>query len=175
VSGFGELTPRERAAWELRNAFRRVAHKVYGAEIVEEPVEGFTTVTKPVLDEPLAGVRVALLARDVAVAEMRAYAEQARGAGRSWDDVAEALGIETMSDVEPRDEQAYLLLLEGRPLPGDEPSWRHRPTAQWTCTSCSQRITDHGPFESHPDDVEQGHTPSCRRRSNALHNYDRSR
>ena len=36
--------------------------------------------------------------------EMRAYAEQARGAGRSWDEVAEALGIEATEDGEPRDE-----------------------------------------------------------------------
>ena len=94
---------------------------------------------------------------------MRAYAEQARGAGRSWDDVAEALGIEATEDGEPRDEQAYLLLIEGRPLPADEPSWFHRPTARWTCTSCGQRITDHGPFESHPDDVEHGHAEICTR------------
>jgi hypothetical protein len=70
--------------------------------------------------------------------------------------VAEALGVEATED-EPRAEQAYRLLIEGRPLPVDEPSWFHRPTASWTCSSCGQRVTDRGPFESHPDDNEQGH------------------
>lgn len=162
---FGEVTPQERAAWELRNAIRRVAYEVHGAEIIEEPLEGSTIVTKPRLADPLAGVPAAMLARDVAVGEMRAYAEQARGAGRSWDEVAEALGIEATEDGQPRDEQAYLLLIEGRPLPTDEPSGFHRSSARWTCASCGQRVSDYGPFESHPDDFEKGHANSCPGRS----------
>ena len=172
MSGF-EVTPQQRAAWELQTAIERVARDVYGAQIVQVPIEGLDGVTKPMLDDPLAGVRAALLARNVALAQMRSYAEQARGAGRSWDDVAEALGIEATEDDEPRDEQAYLLVIEGRPLPVDEPSWLHRPTARWTCTSCGQRITDYGPFESHPDNAETGHTDSCTRRAAALATYRR--
>jgi hypothetical protein len=167
MSGF-EVTPQQRAAWELRDTIRRMARDVHGAEIVQVPMEGFRTMTKPVLDDPLAGVRAAVLARDVALAELRQYAEQARGAGRSWDDVAEALGIEATEDGEPRDEQTYLLLVEGRPLPDREPSWFHRRKAWWTCTTCGQQVADHGPFESHPDDVEQGHADSCARRAAAL-------
>ena len=165
VSTFGELTPRERSAWELRNTIRRVAHDVRGAEIAEEPVEGYRVLTTKTLDDPLAGVRAAVLARDVAEGQMLTYAEEARGTGRSWDEVAEvaeALRIESTEDDAPRAEQAYLLLVEGRPLPvAEPPSWWHRPAARWTCTSCGQRVTDHGPFESHPDDVEQGHVSSC--------------
>lgn len=128
----------------------------YGAQIVQVPIEGFERATKRTLDDPLAGVQAALLARNVAVVQMRTYAEQARGAGHSWDDVAEALGIEASEDGESRDEQAYLLLIEGQPLTTDEPAWFRRPTARWTCTSCGQRVTDHGPFQSHPDDAESG-------------------
>jgi hypothetical protein len=174
VSGF-EVTPQKRAAWELQTAIERVARDVYGAQIVQVPSEGFERATKQKLDDPLAGVQAALLARSVAVAQMQAYAEQARGAGRSWDDVAEALGIEATEDDEPRDEQAYRLLIEGRPLPVDEPSWFHRPKAWWTCTTCGQQVADHGPFESHPDDVETGHAEACVRRSTALAVYREER
>ena len=176
VSAFGEVTPQERAAWELRNAIRRAAHEVYGAEVVEEPVEGYRVLTKPRLDDPLAGVRAAVLARDVAEGQMLEYAEQARDAGRSWDEVAGAVGIEAAEDDQPRAEQAYLLLIEGRRLPTAEPSsWWHRPAARWTCTSCGQRVTDHGPFESHPDDVEEGHADSCARRLASLTAYHEER
>lgn len=170
MNGF-EVTPQQRSVWELQTAIERVARDVHGAQIVQVPIEGIERATKRTLDDPLAGVRAALLARNVAVAQMRAYAEQARGAGRSWDDVAEALGIEATEDDEPRDEQAYRLLIEGRPLPADEPSWFHRPTARWICTACRRSITDDGPFESHPDDVEQGHADSCARRAAALAAY----
>lgn len=173
VSRYPEITPAELATAELRNAIRRAARDAYNAEIVELPIEGFRSITKPRLDDPMAGVQAAVLARDVALGELVAYAEQARGAGRSWDEVAEALGIEATEDGEPRAEQVYLLLIEGRPLPSDEPSWFRRPTARWTCTSCGQRITDHGPFEAHPDDVEQGHADSCDRRAVALRAYHR--
>ena len=165
------MTPQQRAAWELQTAIERVARDAHGAQIVQVPIEGFERATKRTLDDPVAGVRAALLARNVAVAHMLAYAEQARGVGYSWVDIAEALGIEATEDDAPRDEQAYLLLIEGRPLPGDEPSWFDRPTARWTCTSCGHRITDHGPFESHPDDAEQGHAGSCARRDATLAAY----
>ena len=118
-------------------------------------------------------MQAALLARNVAVAQMQAYAEQARGAGRSWDDLAEALGIEATEGDAPRDELAFLLLIEGRPLPGDETSWWVRRAARWTCRVCGQRITDHGPFESHPDDAEHGHADSCTRQAAALAIYRR--
>lgn len=165
---FGEITPQERAAWTLRTAIRRVAQEVYGAEVVEEPIEGFKILTKSTLDDPLAGIRAAVLARDIAVGQMLTYAEEARGAGRSWNGVAEALGIESREGDTPRGELAFLLVVESRPLPTEERSWCDRAAASWTCSSCGQRITDHGPFESHPDDNERGHTPSCIRLATAL-------
>ena len=168
MSAFGAVTPQERAAWELRDLIRRTARDVHGAEIVEEPVEGYRVLTRSRLDDAVAGVRAARLARDVAEGQLLRYAEEARGAGRTWDEVAEALGIEVTEDGEPRGEQAYLLLVEGRPLPADAQSWFDRPTARWTCTSCGQTVTDHGPFESHPNDVEHGHSNSCIRQVAAL-------
>ncbi len=175
MSAFGEVTPQERAAWELRVAIRRAAQEAYGAEVVETPVEGFRVLTNTTLSDPLVGVRAAVLARDVALGQMLTYAEEARGAGRSWDEVAEALGIEAREGGALRGEQAFLLLVEGRPLPSEERSWWDRSAARWTCTACGQRVTDHGPFESHPDDNEQGHADSCTRRETALSAYNRER
>jgi hypothetical protein len=74
--GTFEFTPQERAAWALRTAIRKAAQDAYGAEIVHEPIEGFTFTRRETLDDPLAGVRVARLARDVATGELRSYAEQ---------------------------------------------------------------------------------------------------
>lgn len=165
-----ETSPRERAAWSLRTAIRRLAHELFGSALVEIPIEGMTLVSRPGLDDPLAGVRAAVLARDVAVAEMRAYAQEARAAGRSWDDVAEALGIEPADDGESRAETAYLLLVEQRPLPSNNPS-RYRPSARWACANCGQWITDRGPFGAHPDDREEGHAPGCPRRAAELADY----
>ena len=113
-----EVTPLQRAAGELKTAIERVARDVHGAQIVPVPIEGFERATRRTLDDPLAGVRAALLARDVAVAEMRAYAELARGAGRSWDDVAERSGSRrprtAPRGVEVSEERLVLLVgLEG--------------------------------------------------------------
>src|SRR4051794_16909607 len=76
VSRF-EVTPQQLAAWELQTAIRQVARDVHEAEIVEVPVEGYRLLTMPTLDDPLAGVRAAVLARDVAMGELLRYAEQA--------------------------------------------------------------------------------------------------
>jgi hypothetical protein len=168
-----EPTPRELAVWALRRAIRETARDVYAAEIVQVPIAGMPSIKRDALDNPLAGIGAALLTRDVANAELRTYAEEARGAGRSWDEVGEALGIEPAADGEPRDEQAYRLVIEGRPLrTSHETTWWQRPTARWTCSSCRQHVTDHGPFESHPDDVEQGHNDACGRRAAALADFD---
>lgn len=73
--------PGARAAWEMRRAILRAAADLRGTEIVQVPVEGMQTITIETLGDPLAGVPAALIARDVAIAEFRKYAEQARGAG----------------------------------------------------------------------------------------------
>jgi hypothetical protein len=168
-----EVTPQERAVWALKTAIRKAAQEVDGAEIVHEPIEGLIYTRRETLDDPLAGVRAARLARDVAIGELRRYAEQARGAGRSWDDVAAALTIEPTTGGEPRDEQAYLLVVERRPLPGlEQTTWSRRPIARWTCRACGQRISDYGPFESHPDDVERGHDSRCIRHVATFTDYE---
>jgi hypothetical protein len=159
VMSIFEVTPRERAVWALRRVFQKAAEDVDGVTVVEVPISGMAAVTRRTLEDPLAGVRAALLARNVAARELRDYAEQARGAGRTWDDVAEALGISADEDDTLGGERAFLLLVAG----GQVHESPYRSSALWTCGSCGERMTDRGPFESNPDDVEQGHHRSCER------------
>ncbi|MCA1696513.1 MAG: hypothetical protein LC749_18320, partial [Actinobacteria bacterium] len=77
---------RERAAWSLRTVIQVVAREVFGAQMVTRHVPGLSTPLQDV--EPIAGLRAAVFARDVATAAVRQYAKQARGAGHSWDDIA---------------------------------------------------------------------------------------
>lgn len=150
---------------------RRTASEAFGGKIVRRPIAGLTFSAES-LDDPLTGVRAALLARDVAVAELRRFAEAACAAGRSWDDVAEALGIEASDD---RATQAYLLIVERRPLPEDELPRSGHLAAHWRCESCGQRVRDSGPSGSHPDDAENGHAANCTRRAAALAAFHRRR
>jgi hypothetical protein len=168
-------TARELAVWALRRAIRETARDVYGAEIVQVPIAGMPSIKRDALDNPLAGVGAALLARDVANAELRTYAEQARGAGRSWGDVGEALGIAPPTDDAPPDERAYRLVVESAVPSPKQPTWSRRPVARWTCSSCGQRVTDHGPFAAHPDDTETGHSANCLRRARDIAAYNADR
>lgn len=164
MSGY-RVSAREGAVGALQAAVRAAAVEVFGAARVQTPIEGHVWATREGLDDPLAGVRAAVLARGVAVAALRDYAMQARGAGRSWDDVGAALGLASGPGAGdgPRGEQAYLLLVEGRPLPEDAPSWSRWLVARWTCAACGQRVTDTGPFEASPLNTEDGHAGDCPR------------
>ncbi len=141
------VSRRERAAWSLRRAIEVAAREGFGGEA-----------------EPIAGVRAAVLARGVAAAQLRDYAQQARADGHSWDDLAEAMGLEQAGGPATRGERAYLHLFEDGPLHPDAPgrSWGRAP-ARWRCGSCGQHVTDRGPFEAAPYNNETGHAPDCGR------------
>jgi hypothetical protein len=165
---------RERAAGSLRVAIQVAAREAFGAGMVERPIPGLSTVYRDV--EPLAGVRAAVLARDVALGRVLEYALQARADGCSWDDIAEALGVEQGKGAVVRGERAYLHLIEDRPLCTEGPdSWA--PPAQrahWRCASCGQYVTDQGPFDASPGANEQGHAPGCARHAAEMAAYRRS-
>ena len=86
-----EMSRREQAAWWTREHVRQVAVIAFGAVEQQEPIEGFHGLSRPVLDDPLAGVRAGRLVADVATGALREWALRARGAGRSWDAVGAAL------------------------------------------------------------------------------------
>lgn len=163
---------RDRAAGSVRRVIQLAAREAFGAGMVQRLIPGLST---PLCDvEPLAGVRAAVLARDVAVRCVREYALAARAEGRSWDDVAEAFGVQRGEGVVVRGERAYLHVIEDRPLYADDPelSWVPRaPVARWRCVSCGQYVTDQGPFEASPENNEQGHTPGCVRHAAEMAAY----
>lgn len=156
-----DITPGARAVLAVKDLIRRTACELHGAATVEVPVDGLPALTRTGLDDPLAGIRAAVLARNAALAEIRAYAEQARGGGRTWEEVAEALGLDEAGFDAPPAQLAFGLVAENRPLPFRESF--ERLDAWWSCGSCGERVRDHGPFEANPADNETGHAPTCRR------------
>ncbi|MGH3976850.1 MAG: hypothetical protein ACRDS9_26560 [Pseudonocardiaceae bacterium] len=159
-----------RVVWSLREAIRVAAREGFGAAMVERAIPGLSLTDRDV--EPIAGVRAAVLARDVAVGRLRYYAERARAGGGSWDDVAEACGL-SRDDAGrwSRAELAYLHLIEDRPLrPEEEPRWR-QPTAGWRCDCCGRQVMDRGPFEAAPYNNETGHAPDCARHTAEIAAY----
>ncbi|GAA4895703.1 hypothetical protein [Actinomycetospora straminea] len=160
-----EVSRRERAAWSTRAHVRRVAVAAFDTIEQQEPVEGFHGLSRPVLADPLAGVRAGRLVAEVAAGALRDWALRARGAGHSWDAVGQALELPQESGSS-RAEAAWEWLIEHRPPP---PMASTAPgSAVWVCTTCRARVRDSGPFASHPDDRETGHLADCARRAAAL-------
>ncbi|ALL79324.1 hypothetical protein AD006_28910 (plasmid) [Pseudonocardia sp. EC080610-09] len=86
-------TGARRAAADVRALILRVAETVHGATLTHRPVPGYRVLTDTVLEDPLAGVRAADLVHRAALAQVRDHADAARAAGRTWDEIADALGI----------------------------------------------------------------------------------
>ncbi|MBC3189972.1 hypothetical protein H7X46_02705 [Pseudonocardia sp. C8] len=163
-----EQDERERLfAAQVRALVWSGAVEAFGAVRHEDPIEGYQVLTRSRLDNPLAGVTAALVARNAAARQLAEFAESARAAGRSWDEIGAALGLDSAGDGggRSRAELAFEWLVEGRepqPEPDRWPSFR-APTTSWRCATCGQRVTDRGPYESHPDDNEDGHAEACAR------------
>lgn len=167
-----EVSRREQAAWRTRDLVRGVAVTAFDAIEHREPIEGFHELSRPALDDPLAGVRAGRLVSDVAAGQLREWALRARGAGRTWDDVGEALELPAALEGGTRAEAAWEWLVEHRPpAPSREPGCPG--SAVWTCTTCRGRVRDTGPFASHPDDRETGHVDGCTRQAAALQAWRR--
>lgn len=158
------VSPKQTAAGRMREMARRVAVDAFGAREIEVPIPGFTVFMDRQLDDPTIGVRSALFLRNVAESQIYEYAKAARAAGRSWDEIGEALELPDY-DFESRGAVAFRWLVEGcepDPEPEGLPSLR-TPCLWWRCGTCDQQVTDRGPFESHPDDNEFGHAAGCAR------------
>ena len=161
---------------QVGQVVRRAARDVFGASIVEAPVEGFRLLTCSTLDDPRTGIRAALAVQGIAGSLVGEYARDARAAGRSWEDIAEVLGVEDDRDAYcGRGELVYRFLVEGEALPGEGRSRFQRSAIYWRCSSCQELVTDRGPFESHPSDNESGHTGSCARHAAEVAAYVRER
>lgn len=161
-----ETSRREQAAWRTRELVRQVAVIAFAAVEHQEPIEGFHGLSRPALDDPLTGVRAGRLVSDMATAALRDWALRARGGGRSWDAVGQALDLPAEPGRSTRGEAAWEWLMEHRPPPPAVGS--QLASAVWTCTTCRGRVRDSGPYASHPDDRETGHLDDCARREAAL-------
>ncbi|ALE74381.1 hypothetical protein AD006_25285 [Pseudonocardia sp. EC080610-09] len=160
MSIVGEPTPRERLAHRVRSQIRRLAVDGFGAHETTAPI-GDSGFTRPGLDDPMAGLRAAVLTRNVAEATIHDSAVDVRAAGRTWDEVAEALGIEDDDRFAPRGERAFEEVV-------GLPDLFALASVRWTCTTCGRRVSESGPYESHPDDNEHGHDEVCDRRVRAV-------
>lgn len=158
-----EQARRERLAAHVRQLVRRLAVEGFDTEPVEDSIPGFDRITRPGLADPLAGVRAAIVVRAVAEREIREAATDARGLGRSWEEVADALALSDAADDPPgtRAERAFEQVAGG-----SDRFWAA--SLRWTCATCGQRVTDRGPFESHPHDREDGHTADCPHQAAAI-------
>lgn len=139
---------------------QRVVHELLRAEhgpeaVVQRPISaGISTTHAAPADYP-AGIAAA---RRVAARARRLvydYAREARGAGTPWSELAGPLGI--VADVGDPAEAAF------REVAGEPPAPYDQRSVGWHCTSCGQRMIDHGPYNGHPADDESGHAASCSR------------
>ena len=126
-------------------------------------------------------LRAALAVQSQAGARVVRYVDAMRGEGASWKRVAEVLfppneyGGENQDVANqgntPEECAFYLVAPESQRGMMFEPS-----TTRWTCggpAGCGERITDSGPFESHPDDNERGHAETCARHAAAVATWKR--
>ena len=140
-----------------------VAQNGSGAIVSAPLAPGYSTL----VDRPADYLAAAAAARGVAyTAESlaRDYARRARGAGRSWDEVAAALQFDAAGHDDPSAE-AFLWV-------APTPSQRFDSiVTSWECASCAARVTDRGPFGGHPEEVEEGHLDSCARHQEDISAY----
>jgi hypothetical protein len=107
--------------------------------------------------ELLAEVRAAQVLPETAAMVGREQAERARGDGVTWEQIGEALGLDQGPDAASGYDLGIAAFerFTGEPGPGYPGSF------QFCCASCGEHITDHGPFDSHPEGNEQGHAAGC--------------
>lgn len=153
--GFPDQPHRRR----LVDLIRRIAVDGFGGEEIERAAYPGATFTVRALEDGLSGLRAAAIGQSVARSQLYEYAAQARGAGRTWRDIAEALGIKNDHGVPA--ELAYELIVEGQAVPRTRGLWR--PAARWTCGSCGRSVSDSGPYNGSPANDESGHSDTCPR------------
>lgn len=143
-----------------RDIFRHLTDEHGNTAITHRPSKGFATgMDFPGPADFLQGMLTALQTARVAEGIARDWARDARGNGSSWLDIANALGrmLPTLDEGEDPAIEAFLWV-------APRPSMRFDPvTTSWRCESCGQRVTDNGPYNSHPEDVETGHADDCAR------------
>lgn len=149
--------------------FRHLRDEHGDAALTHRPYKGMATgLDFPGPADFLQGMETALRVARFAEGIARDWARDARGAGSSWTDVAEALG--RMIPVPEGEDPAIEAFVWVAPTP----SMRFdRVTTSWRCESCDKRVTDNGPYDSHPADVESGHATDCARHATDVADWKR--
>lgn len=88
----------------------------------------------------------------------------ARGAGHSWDRIAEYVPGFPASFGPNAGEGLFEFLTEPASRGGAQAIY-------WRCGDCAGLVGDHGPYGGHPADVEQGHADGCGRFQDAVDRY----
>lgn len=109
--------------------------------------------------EPLAGIRASATLANTAMRIKREYVGRGRGDGCTWHEIGEALRLAEGEDAK----RGYDLGVAAFEYMAGEPCIWQQPAFGWRCGSCGAYITDRGPYESHPEDNEQGHAEACAR------------
>lgn len=112
------------------------------------------------LDEVTVARHVDLEARAAFEYQVRA----ARGAGHSWDGIAEHVPGFPAAYGPNAGEGLFEFLAQPASGAG-------HPTMYWRCEDCKGLVVDHGPYGGHPADVEQGHADGCGRLQDAVDRY----
>jgi hypothetical protein len=149
---------RERAARSaIRNAALTLARDT-GTPITTRPLTPRSDLTTRDV-EPLTGIQAA---RDLELAARQAahdYIRQAREAGHTWHDIGTAMHLTPSRDqTQTAAEAAFTYAAD----PDSHYARTYGPSINWTCTTCTRTITDHG-LDNHPADNERGHHPDCPR------------
>lgn len=87
------------------------------------------------------------------------FIRQARESGRIWYEIGQALDLlwRAVASKESVADEAYDYALRYERITVAKPAYT------WTCQSCEQIITDHGPWPLQPEQQEEGHAADCPR------------
>jgi len=144
------------AYFAARSAVIRLA-EADGAQTQERPLwPGAASTTH--YAEPLAGIRAAQILERTAARVTGDYVRHAREAAVGWREIGEALGL-----AENGEPTGYDLAVAAYEHAAGTPDLWNHVSFSYTCPTCAQAISDHGPYESHPEDSEQGHAGDCAR------------
>lgn len=140
--------------------FRHLKEEHGPTALTHRPYKGMATgFDFPGPTDYAQGMRTALEIARAAENVARDWARDARGAGSSWFDIANALGrmLPTLDEGEDPAIEAFTWV-------APKPSMRFdRVVTTWRCESRDKRVSDTGPYESHPADNETGHAENCAR------------
>lgn len=155
----------DRARERARSSITHLVLETIGEDALREVAiwpGARTTERRP---EPRHGLRAALQLRDEASGHARRFVEELRADGLSWREVAAE--VRRGEAVDGDDVEAVFEEFAVHGLSAFDASW-----LSWPCRSCGERVTDYGPYNPHPDDVEHGHAEGCARHAADVRAYE---